>query len=71
MGFFSSFFRSAILVLVIVSVSTATFAAVGVGIVVSFGPPAIPVYVQPPCPAVGYIWVPGYWAWDPDFGDYY
>jgi hypothetical protein len=29
------------------------------------------VYVQPPAPAEGYIWVPGYWAWDPDFADYY
>ena len=69
MGFTSSLFRSAILALMIVLMSTATFAAVG--IVVSFGPPAIPVYVQPPAPAEGYIWVPGYWAWDPDFADYY
>ena len=27
-------------------------------------PPAIPVYVQPLCPGPGYIWVPGYWAYD-------
>ncbi len=38
---------------------------------VSFGPPALPVYEQPVCPGEGFIWVPGYWAWDPDFGDYY
>jgi len=69
MGFTSSLFRSAILALMIGLLSTATFAAVG--IVVNFGPPAIPVYVQPPPPAEGYIWVPGYWAWDPNFGDYY
>src|SRR6516225_5773011 len=69
MGFTSSLFRSAILALMVVLLSTATFAAVG--IVVNFGPPAIPVYVQPPPPAEGYIWVPGYWAWDPNFGDYY
>ena len=31
---------------------------------VSFGPPLLPVYVPPPIPAQGYIWVPGYWAWD-------
>jgi hypothetical protein len=51
--------------------SAASFAQVSVGISVNFGPPAIPVYVQPPCPSEGYIWTPGYWAWDPDFGDYY
>src|SRR5215467_4288286 len=38
---------------------------------VNFAPPALPVYEQPPCPAEGYIWVPGYWAYDYDFGDYY
>ena len=64
-------FRSAILVLPIVLISAAAFAQVSVGVVVSFGPPALPVYVQPPCPAERYIWVPGYWAWDPDFDDYY
>ena len=42
-----------------------------ISVVVSFGPPSLPVYVQPPCPAEGYIWTPGYWAYDPDFGDYY
>src|SRR4029077_21060927 len=35
-----------------------------VGVSVNIPPPALPVYVQPPCPAAGYIWMPGYWAWD-------
>ena len=35
-----------------------------VGISVAIAPPAIPVYVQPYCPAPGYIWTPGYWAYD-------
>lgn len=26
-------------------------------------PPALPDYVQPPCPGDGYLWTPGYWAW--------
>jgi hypothetical protein len=38
---------------------------------VGFGPPAIPVYEQPVCPGDGYIWTPGYWAWDDDAYDYY
>ncbi|MGH9404982.1 MAG: YXWGXW repeat-containing protein [Terriglobia bacterium] len=32
---------------------------------VHFGPPALPVYVQPPCPTSGYLWTPGYWAYGP------
>ncbi len=28
-------------------------------------PPPLPVYEQPPCPADGYLWTPGYWAWSP------
>jgi hypothetical protein len=27
-------------------------------------PPPLPVYDQPPIPAPGYIWTPGYWAWN-------
>lgn len=40
-----------------------------IGISVSFGPPALPVYEQPLCPGDGYIWTPGYWAYEDD--DYY
>jgi len=42
-----------------------------VGITVGFAPPPLPVCVQPACPGLGYIWTPGYWAWDPDAGQYY
>src|SRR5437899_12013936 len=41
-------------------------AQVAVGISVQFGPPVLPVYVQPICPEPGFIWVPGYWAYGPD-----
>jgi hypothetical protein len=34
-------------------------------------PPPLPYYEQPPIPAEGYIWAPGYWAWDPVALDYY
>ena len=40
-------------------------------VTVSFGPPALPIYEQPLCPGEGYIWTPGFWAWDNDFEDYY
>jgi WXXGXW repeat (2 copies) len=50
---------------------TPASARVSVGIFVGFGPPALPVYAQPPCPAPGYIWTPGYWAWDPAYGYYW
>ncbi len=35
---------------------------------VGIAPPAIPIYAQPPCPGDGYIWTPGYWAYDEDDG---
>lgn len=63
--------RSLVLVLfaLVGSFSATSFAQIG--ITVSFGPPALPVYVQPPCPEPGYIWTPGYWDWDDEYGDYY
>lgn len=61
--------RSLLFVVVLMSVSVLSFGQIGIS--VNFGPPALPVYVQPPCPAEGYIWTPGYWAWDPDAGQYY
>ena len=42
-----------------------------VGVSISIAPPALPVYVQPICPADNYIWTPGYWAYSDDDADYY
>ncbi len=56
---------------VLLTLPVASPAQVSVGVSVTFGAPALPVYVQPPCPSPGFIWVPGYWAWDPDFGYYW
>src|ERR1700730_6356409 len=58
----------------IAAVSLATLpvvsdAGVFVGVSVTIAPPELPIYVQPPCPAAGYIWIPGYWAWGGE--DYY
>ena len=41
-------------------------AQISVGLSIHIGPPPLPVYVQPVCPAPGYIWTPGYWAYGPD-----
>jgi len=41
-------------------------AQISVGVAVHIGPPALPVYEQPICPAAGYLWTPGYWAYGPD-----
>ena len=42
-----------------------------IGISITIGPPALPVYEQPLCPGEGYIWTPGYWAYDYDAAEYY
>jgi hypothetical protein len=38
-------------------------AQIGLSLSINTGPPALPVYEQPPLPAAGYIWTPGYWAY--------
>ena len=48
-------------------VSSQAFVAVSVG----FAPPVLPVYEPGPVPVAGYIWTPGYWAWDPAVGYYW
>src|SRR5271163_432611 len=56
----------------VLSLSTPSSAQIGIGIGISvrIGPPALPVYAQPMCPGPGYLWTPGYWAWN-DAGGYY
>jgi len=58
----SSLFRFLFLVLFLLGGAAAASAQIAIS--VSFGPPPIPVYEQPLCPGEGYIWTPGYWAWD-------
>src|ERR1035437_8467738 len=38
---------------------------------VGFAPPEMPSYEQPYCPEPNMMWMPGYWAYDQDQGDYY
>jgi len=61
--------RTALLGLAVLLMSSGAFAQLRIS--VSFGPPALPVYEQPLCPGDGYIWTPGYWAWDDVDQDYY
>ena len=56
--------RALIVALPFTALPAVSQAGLFVGVSVNIAPPALPVYVQPPCPAPGYIWMPGYWAWD-------
>src|SRR5215467_6090924 len=49
---------------VLVFLVTPFFSPAQVAVVVRIGPPPLPVYDQPICPGEGYLWTPGYWAWD-------
>ena len=61
--------RNTVVAAALVMAPAASFA--GVFISVGFAPPALPVYVQPVAPGDGYLWNPGYWAYDPAAGGYY
>jgi WXXGXW repeat (2 copies) len=61
--------RTLVLSFFVLALSAVSFAQVSIAI--RIGPPPIPVYTQPACPADGYIWTPGYWAYDNDYNDYY
>ena len=39
-------------------------AQMDVGVFVDAPPPPLPVYIQPPITDYGYLWMPGYWAWN-------
>ena len=58
------FIRLLALLVLVLAIPAASFAGVFVSITVA--PPPLPVYAQPVCPAPGYMWTPGYWAWGPD-----
>jgi hypothetical protein len=47
----------------ILTMPGAARAQLAIGFNVTIAPPELPVYEQPPLPAPGYIWTPGYWAY--------
>lgn len=63
--------RTLLILLLACAFPAASFAFFSVGVSVGFAPPALPLYAQPPCPAAGYLWTPGYWAYSADIADYY
>lgn len=56
---------AALLALAFFGAPSRSSAQVAVGVSIRIGPPALPVYEQPPCPDEGYLWTPGYWAYGP------
>jgi hypothetical protein len=64
-----------LLILLVAAVAMAptpsSAAQLSVGVSIRIGPPPLPVYAQPVCPGPGYIWTPGYWAYDPVDGYYW
>ena len=59
----------AVLLFILPAISSAQF-GISLSVNVNVAPPELPVYEEPPLPAVGYIFVPGYWFWDTDASDY-
>lgn len=57
--------RNIFLALFLCAMPMASFSQIAVGISVRVAPPALPVYLQPPCPTPGYLWTPGHWAYGP------
>ena len=68
------YISSLLFALVLVSLATLATPVPSYGqfwVSITIAPPALPVYEQPPVPGPGYMWTPGYWAWDPGSQDYY
>jgi len=61
--------RFALFAALLVAIPATAHAAFMVSVAIA--PPILPVYVQPMCPGDGYIWVPGYWAYDDADGYYW
>src|SRR5450631_3124695 len=63
-GRFAGFLAATVL-----SLACATNAQAEISISVTIAPPELPVYEQPPVPGPGFLWAPGYWAYQDH--DYY
>ncbi len=54
------------LFLAIVTCGSSVLSSAAVFVSVNIAPPPLVAYEQPPAPAPGYIWTPGYWAYGDD-----
>jgi hypothetical protein len=54
------------LLVALVTCGASILASAAVFVSVNIAPPPLIVYEQPPAPAPGYIWTPGYWAYGDD-----
>ncbi len=61
---FRNLFAAALIMLPMLSLPSAQ-AQIGIGVAINIhvAPPVLPVYEQPPLPAPGYLWTPGYWSY--------
>src|SRR4029077_7725379 len=56
----------ALLIAGIALLSAVSARAAEIALAINIAPPALVSYENPPIPAVGYIWTPGYWAYGRD-----
>jgi hypothetical protein len=61
----------ALVLFALVTLATPSPSFAQFGVLISIPPPYLPVYEQPVIPGPGYLWTPGYWAWSPEYGEYY
>ena len=62
-------FKYFIVLSIVLCATNYTNAQISVGISIRTAPPALPIYTQRYCPGDGYMWTPGYWAYNDE--DYY
>ena len=63
--------RAILLMTGLLAISAAAHAEWSVGVSVGIAPPPLPFYFQPASPGDGYLWTPGYWAYDDLEAGYY
>ena len=60
-----------LLATLVLALASSAQAQIGLSVSIGVAPPALPVYDQPVIPGDGYMWTPGYWAWNDGDNDYF